>query len=132
MPESSLEQSQESRRRVLEHKVQLCLLGLAEFRDYWPFVDWMYRLFSKLLDRLRVSDDSNAVHGNNLPENARPEREALVSSQIVPDTAAAAQQSGATMSLPPLGLESILAAGSEDDSLGETTSCMTFRYLRTS
>ena len=112
--------------------MQLCLLGLAEFRDYWPFVDWMYRLFSKLLDRLRVSDDSNAVHGNNLPENARPEREALVSSQIVPDTAAAAQQSGATMSLPPLGLESILAAGSEDDSLRETTSCMTFRYLRTS
>jgi hypothetical protein len=41
-------------------------LGLAEFRDYWPFVDWMYRLFSSLLHWLEVGDSSSAfgVHHN--------------------------------------------------------------------
>lgn len=52
----SLRQNEGPRRRVLQHKAQLCLLSLAELRDYWPFVDWMYRVFSILLDRLRMDD----------------------------------------------------------------------------
>ncbi|OQU97512.1 Fungal specific transcription factor domain-containing protein [Cladophialophora immunda] len=56
----SMEQSQGARRRVLQHKSKLCLLGLAEFRDYWPFVDWMYRLFSSLLHWLEVGDSSSS------------------------------------------------------------------------
>ncbi|KIW14272.1 hypothetical protein PV08_07054 [Exophiala spinifera] len=54
----SMEQSQGARRRVLQHKAKMCLLGLAEFRDYWPFVDWMYRLFSGLLHWLEVGDSN--------------------------------------------------------------------------
>lgn len=60
----SVEYSQGSRRRVLLHKAQLCLLGLAELRDFWPFVDWMYRLFNNLLERLQHEDGSIAV-GNS-------------------------------------------------------------------
>ncbi|KIW46390.1 uncharacterized protein PV06_02062 [Exophiala oligosperma] len=57
----SMEQSQGARRRVLQHKSKMCLLGLAEFRDYWPFVDWMYRLFSSLLHWLEVGDNNGGA-----------------------------------------------------------------------
>lgn len=59
-----MEQSLGARRRVLQHKAQLCLLGLGEFRDYWPFVDWMYRLFSNLLHRLGLEDGSSEASDN--------------------------------------------------------------------
>ncbi|KAK5065313.1 hypothetical protein LTR84_001151 [Exophiala bonariae] len=64
----SMEQGQGARRRVLQHKSKLCLLALAEFRDYWPFVDWMYRMFSNLLHWLEVGDHpsaSSSSEGNN-------------------------------------------------------------------
>lgn len=66
--------SQGVRRRVLRHKAQLCLMGLAEFRDYWPFVDWMYRLFSDLLQRLRGEEDSCEVRQREL-QTAQPHSE---------------------------------------------------------
>lgn len=47
----------------MQHKAQLCLLGLAEFRNYWGFVDWMYRMFSKVLERLKGSDGTHAHRG---------------------------------------------------------------------
>lgn len=76
----SMEQSQGARRRVLQHKSKLCLLGLAEFRDYWPFVDWMYRLFSSLLHWLEVGDSSSSSSSSGVHHN-----QALWTTQLRPE-----------------------------------------------
>lgn len=52
-----LRRSNGSRRRVLKHRLQLCVLALSEFKNYWPFVGWMYWLFRKLVGRLLVEDN---------------------------------------------------------------------------
>ncbi|OAL28140.1 hypothetical protein AYO20_09559 [Fonsecaea nubica] len=90
----SMEQSQGARRRVLQHKSKLCLLGLAEFRDYWPFVDWMYRLFSSLLHWLEVGDSSNtslSSEGHNqglwaATTQLRPENMTLQAAELTDST----------------------------------------------
>lgn len=58
-----LEQSEGSRKAVLQHKAQLSLLGLAEFRSHWGFVDWMYRMFSNVLERIKVNDGTLTAAG---------------------------------------------------------------------
>jgi hypothetical protein len=70
----AVEQSGGSRKAVLLHKAQLCLLGLAEFRSHWGFVDWMYRMFSTVLDRLTGND-------NKRPHSDRTQRPADASDQ---------------------------------------------------
>ncbi|QKX64674.1 uncharacterized protein TRUGW13939_11850 [Talaromyces rugulosus] len=52
-----LRRSGGSRRRVIKHRLQLCVLALSEFKNYWPFVGWMYWLFRKLVEKLLVEDN---------------------------------------------------------------------------
>ncbi|KAK5273650.1 hypothetical protein LTR96_000250 [Exophiala xenobiotica] len=92
-----LRQSEGSRRRVLQHKAQLCALGLAEFKDSWPFVGWMYRLFRNVLERLRVEDSPYEHHDPNFeqrPSIRRPP-ESDLSSLPANGTAAAESESTA-------------------------------------
>ncbi len=51
-----LHQSKHGRRRVLQHKIELCLMALGELRIQWPFAGWMYNLFRNLVERSRVED----------------------------------------------------------------------------
>lgn len=54
-----LQHSTGALKQVLQHKTQLCVLALAEFKNSWPFAGWMYQLFQNLLRRLRASDDES-------------------------------------------------------------------------
>lgn len=93
-----LRQSEGSRRRVLQHKAQLCVLGLAEFKDSWPFVGWMYRLFRNVLERLRVEDspyEHHAVNFEQRPGIRRPAESDL--SSLHADGTAAPQRESTTI-----------------------------------
>lgn len=95
-----MEECQGSRRRVLQHKAQLCLLGLAEFRDYWAFVDWMYRLFSNLLDRLGAENNSSEVRDLRLrSDQVRPDSITLPEN-MTDGAMEHTDDGGAAMSLP--------------------------------
>ncbi|KIV88647.1 hypothetical protein PV10_08311 [Exophiala mesophila] len=100
----SMEQSLGARRRVLQHKAEICLLGLGEFRDYWPFVDWMYRLFSNLLHRLGLEDGSSQAAFDNKelsgPNQLRPENTMILQDDITDSTPDVTHDNQTTISLP--------------------------------
>ena len=96
----SMERSHGARRRVLQHKAKLCLLGLAEFRDYWPFVDWMYRLFSSLLHQPEAVQDSSKGHDQGSWTNPPRPRNTNLSADLMDSTIEVAHGNDTTMSLP--------------------------------
>ncbi|ETI19939.1 hypothetical protein G647_08954 [Cladophialophora carrionii CBS 160.54] len=97
----SMEQSLGARRRVLQHRAELCLLGLGEFRDYWPFVDWMYRLFSNLLPRLGLEDGSSEASDNRELWNNQPRPENMIlQDDLMDSTPEVPHDNQPTISLP--------------------------------
>lgn len=101
-----LRQSEGSRRRVLQHKAQLCTLGLAEFKDSWPFVGWMYRLFRNVLERLRVEDSAYEHNDSSLEQRPGTRRAAEFDlSSLPPDGTATAEGEFTTMQMSPGGLD---------------------------
>lgn len=61
-----LQRSKGALKQVLQHKTQLCVLALAEFKNSWPFAGWMYQLFQNLLARLRAGDDESSNHNSEV------------------------------------------------------------------
>lgn len=45
----SLRQSEGFAKRLTENKLHVCMLGLEQFSDAWPFAGWIHRLFDQLL-----------------------------------------------------------------------------------
>ena len=47
-----------ARRRILQQKIETCLLALEFFKESWPFVEKIYSLFQSRLDSLSVKEQN--------------------------------------------------------------------------